>query len=106
MVSDNTYDTRLTGKLQDVGGYSNVDDPLDLIIDIAVEMVDDGKCYSRKDRTPVNVPEPVTARKVELQCAYEETVEKLRDRLATFMGQSVGIDWDYVGVLPPRVLEE
>jgi hypothetical protein len=105
MVSDKTYDTRLTGKLQDIGGYSYVDDPLDLIVDIAVEMVDDGKCHTRKDTTPVNVPEPVTARKVARQCAYEETVEELRARLATFMGQSVAIDWDRVGVLPSHALE-
>jgi len=104
-MNDKAYDTRLTNELENRGGNSNVGDPLDLIIDVAVEMIENGKCHTHNDRTPFNIPEPVTATWIEYQCAYEETVQNLRDRFAKIMGQGVAIDWDQVGILPREAFE-
>jgi len=99
-MNDEGYDMRLTAELENRGGYANISDPLDLIIDVAIEMVENGKCHTYRDRTPFNVPEPVTAYWIEYQCAYEETVQDLQYRFAKIVGQDVEIDWDQVGIVP------
>lgn len=94
---------KLTTRIQEAGGFSNIKDPVEEVIVPHAEEYVEGRGVTslerkaREEGRPEIVPSPVTFENLVKRLVFEKKVREHRDKYEELTGENIELNWTKIG---------